>query len=58
MRTNRARSATSADPTTPRLRIVRDREQALDKAREARRKLESRAERDGDRFAYLRRTHD
>ena len=32
------------------------REQALSRAREARRKLDARQE--GDRFAYLRRTHD
>ena len=32
------------------------REQALSRARAARRKLEGRQE--GDRFAYLRRTHD
>ena len=32
------------------------REQALSRAREARRKLDGRQE--GDRFAYLRRTHD
>ncbi len=33
------------------------REQALSRARDARRKLESRRQ-EGDRFAYLRRTHD
>ena len=45
-----------------RLTVVRPggparREQALSQARAARRKLEGRGQ-EGDRFAYLRRTHD
>ena len=44
--------------TTPRLRLVADREQAVSQARAARRKLEARQEQAGDRFAYLRRSHD
>jgi hypothetical protein len=44
--------------TTPRLRLVRDREQALSQARAARRKLEGRPDQAGDRFSYLRRSHD
>ena len=50
--------ATVRKTNAPRLRVVRDREQALAKARDARRKLEGRQDAAGDRFAYLRRTHD
>ena len=54
---------TSIAPTS-RLRVVRPerrvaaREQALSQARAARRKLEGRQDRSGDRFAYLRAAHD
>ena len=51
-------NATVRKTTAPRLRIVREREQALAQAREARRKLEGRQDAASDRFAYLRRTHD
>lgn len=53
-----ATARTSLRDTTPRLRLVRDREQALEQARVARRKLERPREQAGDRFAYLRRAHD
>jgi hypothetical protein len=49
---------------TSRLRVVRPardavaRENALSRARLARRKLEGRQDQGGDRFAYLRAAHD
>ena len=58
-----ARAITGIAPTSH-LRVVRPargiiaREQALSQARAARRKLESRPDQAGDRFAYLRSAHD